>query len=219
MTSRTFVLLAGICIVAVNGLFMPKKRESPPAHPTPSPSAHCRPKLDRCSEEKLGKYQFRTFEATVEKIRRTSARQICNDLREHASCVAAVLSEPPCDQLLDDSSKASLERYLEGLEHFCGPRLDDVEENKNCFVSTDFYRGLNQCGMDNIGHPSNCSQEAFTSCVEALTEDNSDCGPGAVPLIHEYIEAVIYVEDVPNGQLCREENSAKNFLKQLMKRF
>jgi len=188
----------------------------------PDAWVHCFPKLQQCLDQNFGEYDDLAFEALLEKIRRTSAGDICHDYQEYETCQRAVLSESPCDQLFDPRVTTHYERLSEAVEHFCGPELDNFEENKNCFANQRFIDGAELCHQTYLWHRRNCSEEAFLSCVEALTQDQADCGPGAIPFLHDVFEALIYVEDAPNGQLCRSPengNFAKNFLKQFLKRF
>ena len=61
------------------GLHLPgvRKRESPPSRGERDLSHRCGLKIDQCRQRKLGDYMSLTFEALIEKIRRTAARDIC----------------------------------------------------------------------------------------------------------------------------------------------
>jgi len=216
MNSTILYVLTAIAIVVVNGK-VGRKRESPPSPGKPSVHNICYQRENVCAVP-FGTRYFSSPDQNEnnEVIRSTPATVICSDLSELLSCWSDMYSEPPCDEF--DKHRAQREAMNETVNHFCGTRLTDVEANKNCFASNQFFATVGLCASTHyFPNWRNCSQAALNQCIHAGIAQNSECGPAAPSL---YDEAIVMLPTVTGAPICPNFNSrAKHFdvLKELLR--
>jgi len=214
MNSTALYVLLAIAIVVVNGK-VGRKRQSPPSPGKPSIRQECNQREYVCVQPIAMRYFNYDQNEFLEIIRSTPASVICSDASEFFSCSTAVFAEPPCDAV--DDNRAQRATANEIATHFCGPRLADVEANKNCFASQQFFVSGNQCVSTHIYRNwRNCSRDAFNDCIKGAIAQNSECGPAAPSL---YDEALLGLEAISGERICPGNNGGTkhfNTLKQLL---
>lgn len=219
MNSTTVYVLMAIALVVVNGK-VGRKRASPPSPAKPSVQQQCYRRLEACGETVATRYFNIPSQAElIAVLRSTSASAICSDASEYMSCLTNVLSDHPCDQVVELRFSTSIEAAADMVNYFCGPRLADVEENKNCFANSQFFASLQSCSWIHLYPGGNsCSGDAFNACIEAGLAQNSECGPGAPAL---YGDVIVRLTALPDGSLCpvHRANSGGKKHFDMLKRF
>jgi len=218
MNSTGVYVLMAIALVVVNGEVR-RKRTRPPS--PASVQQRCFRRLEACGETVATRYFIIPSQAElIAVLRSTSASAICSDASEFMSCLTNVLSDHPCDQLVElRELSASIEATTDMVNYFCGPRLADVEENKNCFANSQFFASHQSCSRIHLYPGGNsCSGDAFNACVEAGLAQNSECGPGAPAL---YGDVIARITALPDHSLCpvHRANSGGKKHFDMLKRF
>jgi hypothetical protein len=159
----------------------------------------CIQSLDECRQH-IAQYATGVLDENIATVRSTRASVICRDWKAYWACVSNVLSQAPCNRM--DHSKAGRERTIEVLDQFCDNQLEDLEENKNCFVDEPLIRAAISCQHKHPNGPRKCNLFKMLSCLESAIRKSRQCGPNAIPLFRQGVEATLYISGLKREEVC-----------------